>query len=379
MSPREASMANQLKMATVQSILHLHSLRWSQRRIAAELQVNRETVSRYVRLSRESAPTVQGDPTPAIAPIGLPALGSSNPAIAPIPGPGAAALSDPAHAPISVAGRGSDCAGWRELIEAKQAQGLSARRIHHDLVTEHGAAVSYDSVRRFLRRLGWSKPLPFRRLESAPGQEAQVDFGSGAPIVGADGSLATIERRVAESRETQRSVREQLAVKQRILNGHFDHVVKSLLGSTAAGRIDIDMRGIHLVTDEQESSPGEAMATSGTVHSLDLACLRASIAGLGTMARLLLDDSPREGDLEPHLYARLFRLAVALERTFGDREPSFQYIVATTTPPPNDIAVEPLCGSRLTRDASTVYCWGGDFKTVTIAGPPRNFTQWNCD
>lgn len=134
-------MANQLKMATVQSILHLHSLRWSQRRIAAELQVDRETVSRYLRLSRESAPTVQADPNPAIAPISSPALDSSNPAIAPIPGPGAAALSSPAKAPISAAGRGSDCAGWRELIEAKQAQGLSARRIHHDLVTEHGAAV----------------------------------------------------------------------------------------------------------------------------------------------------------------------------------------------------------------------------------------------
>jgi transposase len=187
MSPREASMANQLKMATVQSILHLHSLRWSQRRIAAELQVDRETVSRYLRLSRESAPTVQADPNPAIAPIGSPALDSSNSAIAPIPGPGAAALSNLAKAPIAAAGRGSDCAGWRELIEAKQSQGLSARRIHHDLVTEHGAAVSYDSVRRFLRRLGWSKPLPFRRLESAPGQEAQVDFGSGAPIWGADG------------------------------------------------------------------------------------------------------------------------------------------------------------------------------------------------
>jgi transposase len=67
-------------MATVQSILHLHSLRWSQRRIAAELQVNRETVSRYVRLSRKSAPTVQPDPNPANAPIGSPALDSSNPA-----------------------------------------------------------------------------------------------------------------------------------------------------------------------------------------------------------------------------------------------------------------------------------------------------------
>lgn len=74
------------------------------------------------------------------------------------------------------------------MIEVKQAQGLSARRIHQDLVSEHGACgVSYDSVRRFLRKLGWQRPLAFRRLERLPGQEAQVDFGSGAPIGRADG------------------------------------------------------------------------------------------------------------------------------------------------------------------------------------------------
>ncbi len=32
-----------------------------------------------------------------------------------------------------------------------------------------------------------TRPLPFRRLECAPGAEAQADFGSGAPIIGADG------------------------------------------------------------------------------------------------------------------------------------------------------------------------------------------------
>ena len=84
-------------------------------------------------------------------------------------------------------GRHSNCQPWRTIIEAKQAQGLSAKRIHQDLVGDHGARVSYDSVRRFLRRLGWVRPLPFRRIERAPGEEAQVDFGTGAPIVGADG------------------------------------------------------------------------------------------------------------------------------------------------------------------------------------------------
>src|SRR6185437_8213290 len=40
-------MANRLKMAIIQAILHLHSLRWSRRRIADELGIDRDTVRRY--------------------------------------------------------------------------------------------------------------------------------------------------------------------------------------------------------------------------------------------------------------------------------------------------------------------------------------------
>ena len=53
-------MANRLKMATVQSILTLHERGWSQRRIAVELDVDRETVSRYVELQATANPTGHG-------------------------------------------------------------------------------------------------------------------------------------------------------------------------------------------------------------------------------------------------------------------------------------------------------------------------------
>jgi transposase len=73
------------------------------------------------------------------------------------------------------------------LIETKLDQGLHARRIYQDLVAEHGFAGSYWSVMRFVRRLGQTRELPFRRLECEPGEEAQVDFGSGAPVITPDG------------------------------------------------------------------------------------------------------------------------------------------------------------------------------------------------
>lgn len=48
---------------------------------------------------------------------------------------------------------------------------------------EHDFAGKYHSVRRFVAKLNQSTPLPFRRIEVAAGEEAQVDFGTGAPII----------------------------------------------------------------------------------------------------------------------------------------------------------------------------------------------------
>src|SRR5688572_14183143 len=90
-------MANRLKMARVQSILSLHAQGWSRRRIARELSVDRETVSRYVQLDQQAGPLCGLDPS-----------GNSKPANAPIPGPGSPAFSKPANAPIC--GPGSSAA-----------------------------------------------------------------------------------------------------------------------------------------------------------------------------------------------------------------------------------------------------------------------------
>ena len=56
-------MANQLKMAIVSSILTLHKRGWSQRRIARERGIHRDTVARYLRLAREGPlPNAPGSP-----------------------------------------------------------------------------------------------------------------------------------------------------------------------------------------------------------------------------------------------------------------------------------------------------------------------------
>jgi transposase len=89
--------------------------------------------------------------------------------------------------PVITSESRSRCAPFREVIEVKCQQGLSAQRIWQDLREEHDFADGYQSVQRFIRKLQRSHPLPFRRMECEPGEQAQVDFGTGAPVITLEG------------------------------------------------------------------------------------------------------------------------------------------------------------------------------------------------
>ena len=169
-------MANHLKMAKIDTILTLHVRGWSNRRIARELGIDRETVARHVRAG-EGGSNAARAPTGSAAAITVEAAGDKI-------GADPSALPEADGSP---SGCVSDCVSSRDLILAKLDLGLSATRIHQDLVsddTEH--APSYYSVRRFVRRLQAARgqgDLPFRRMECGPGAEGQVDFGKAAPVV----------------------------------------------------------------------------------------------------------------------------------------------------------------------------------------------------
>jgi transposase len=134
-------MSNVLEVSLQTTIYSLAQRGWSQRRIAKESGINRETVGRYLRL-----------PKPAISIAGI------------------------------GAGRRSRCEALAEVISAKVEVGLSAQRIYQDLVEQNGFSDSYQSVQRFVRKLKETQPQRVWRMEARPGEEVQVDFGLGAPI-----------------------------------------------------------------------------------------------------------------------------------------------------------------------------------------------------
>ena len=77
----------------------------------------------------------------------------------------------------------SFCEPYREAIELGLSRGRNARAIWQDLITEYGFANNYQRVQRIVRKLrGTRTPEARVVIVTAPGREAQVDYGSG-PMV----------------------------------------------------------------------------------------------------------------------------------------------------------------------------------------------------
>ena len=77
----------------------------------------------------------------------------------------------------------SSCEPYREVIGLGLNRGRNAMAIWQDLVTEHGFERGYQSVKRFVNKLRPCQSLQARPvIVTAPGEEAQVDYGTG-PMV----------------------------------------------------------------------------------------------------------------------------------------------------------------------------------------------------
>ena len=174
-------MSNELSMAERATIAALLKQGWSKRRIARELGLHRDTVRRHAsELARQTATaTAQSTSTDSkqATPVEV-TTGSADSKQATPAEVTTGSVEPPSR---------SKCEPYRQVIEQKAEAGLTAQRIYQDLTTEHGYKGAYEAVKRMVRRLCAGEELPFRRLESAPGAEAQVDFGVGAPVLDAAG------------------------------------------------------------------------------------------------------------------------------------------------------------------------------------------------
>jgi transposase len=179
-------MANKLKVQEQEAIAHLSRLGWGIRRIARELGLSRNTVRSYVRSLKSSDTDGIVEEILKSAALSPPKPESE---IDPPSTPGSTVDQNQTD-PLSTAGntgRKSLCVDHAELILAKFEDGLTAQRIYQDLRIESSFTGSYQSVKRYVRRLRRRHPELVQRIEVEPGEEVQVDFGTGPTLLQSDG------------------------------------------------------------------------------------------------------------------------------------------------------------------------------------------------
>jgi transposase len=194
--------SNVLNEEKKQQVIALGRLGWSLRRIQRSTGVRRETAAAYLKAAgiafrppgswgrqppAKPANEVITDPAPEKQATEL----SSDPVPAKpanevITDFGAESAVGVTGAPEPQPGRSpsaSACATYRDEIELGLSRGRNAMAIWQDLVDTYGFAAGYQSVRRFVHKLHPSSSLEACAvIETAPGEEAQVDYGAG-PMV----------------------------------------------------------------------------------------------------------------------------------------------------------------------------------------------------
>jgi transposase len=168
--------SNVLSEEKKQQVIALGRLGWSLRRIERTAHIRRETAGAYLRAAGI-----------AVRPAGGWGRSPAKPAIEVSTDSAGENAPRPAEpTPSGESGRSasaSACEPYREIIEAALGQGRNAMAIWQDLVDRYGFAGRYASVKRFVRKLcGAVTPEARVVIETPPGEEAQVDYGTG-PMV----------------------------------------------------------------------------------------------------------------------------------------------------------------------------------------------------
>ncbi len=151
----------------------------SHREISRKVRVDRKTIRKYARMADNNKETeaaaVELSKSPGVATGSEEIMGQNPPPRPPAPEESA---SEEEHIPAHAR---SACEHHRLWIEEQVRLGRNAVAIYQDLVERFAFESKYNSVKRFCRALRKKNPAQYDRLEFGPGEEAQVDYGLGAP------------------------------------------------------------------------------------------------------------------------------------------------------------------------------------------------------
>jgi len=119
----------------------------------------------------------------------------------------------------------------------------------------------------------------------------------------------------------------------------FSGAVRAVLRSGSYdGEVSLDNRELTFRITHGPAMSGEAVETLSVLLSDVAALVYNTVSNRAHLPGFILHDSPREADLEGRIYRSFIRFMASLQIHFGGADACpFQYIVTTTTPPPDEL------------------------------------------
>ena len=154
----------------------------------------------------------------------------------------------------------------------------------------------------------------------------------------AEAAISKLDEDLQGIREQLRGFEDKQAKAIGTISQKFSAIILRLLGDDAKGNVRLTGKGLE-ISVEAGGDRRTAAIQSLKVLAFDLACLCLSIEGRTRIPAFLVHDSPREADLGQTIYDEHFRLLRLLEEKLAGR--TFQYVITTTTKPPQDLNTAP--------------------------------------
>ncbi|HEV7570239.1 MAG TPA: hypothetical protein VGQ21_01975 [Thermoanaerobaculia bacterium] len=205
----------------------------------------------------------------------------------------------------------------------------------NDLVKLKGLQASLRAKSEKLERRIAVHQLSIEKA-SAASQAAWAAKGTLQRLAETINELEDAKAREKRAKEEQKVVQDQQtaqldAYSTAKLTKWFDYLVKRIVASVANGEITLDGNGLH-ATIQWRGRRRSVALNSLRLVLFDIAAMLCAVEGGASSPAFLIHDSPREGDLDPWTYARLFETIFSLGP--DEKSAPFQYIVTTTTEPP---------------------------------------------
>lgn len=205
------------------------------------------------------------------------------------------------------------------------------RKLTTDLSEKRERETELAGYREALRRLDHHLKERQQALDMIEGRTPNTELRRETARVGQ--LRESIEQQQTALEELQNSYRERLNA----IGDVYDGLIKRCLSDTYTGALHMPKGELQFRIEEATGLSGEAVETLALILA-DVAAMMCACQGIGHHPRFLIHDSPREADLDRHIYNRYLRAMWALTAESGGKDAApFQYIVTTTSRPPDAI------------------------------------------